>query len=236
MNQVLDEILRTHRVTDGVEVFPLRYAMTPPEGRVITAVFTTIKPDVSVEVGFAYGVSTLYACDALAENQKPAKHIVIDPYQTTDYRGIGFKNIIRAGYGDMVSLLEEKSEIALPKLYSQGTRVQAAIIDGWHTFDHALVDFFYVNKMLDVGGVVIFDDTDWPSLMPLIRHVATYPAYRQFMTDCSEDRVSARTKIRRAISKWTRLSIFGRSWDNPSCIAFQKIAADERNWDWHASF
>src|ERR1700733_1636049 len=160
MNKVLAEILRTNRVTDGAEEFSLHSAMSPEEGSLITAVVAATRPNVSVEVGFAYGISTLYVCDALAENRKPAKHFVIDPFQRTHWHGIGVHNIVRAGYGDVISLMEEKSEIALPKLLSEGTRVQAAIIDGMHTFDHALVDFFYINKMLDVGGIVIFDDAD----------------------------------------------------------------------------
>jgi predicted O-methyltransferase YrrM len=236
MNLVLEEILRTREVTDGVEVLPLHSGMEVAEGDVVKRVFSTAKPDISLEIGFAYGISALYVCDTLAENQKPAKHILIDPFQTTQWRGIGLKNIDRAGYSSMVCLVEEKSEIALPKLHSQGIRIQAAIIDGWHTFDHALVDFFYVNKMLDVGGIIIFDDANWPSLIPLMRHVSTYPAYRQFMVAQSDRPVSTRTKIRRAIGTLTRHPMFIRSWDHPTCVAFQKTRPDERNYDWCVDF
>ena len=36
--------------------------------------------------------------------------------------------------------------------------VQFVDIDGWHTFDYVLLDFFYIDKMLVTGGVVAFND------------------------------------------------------------------------------
>jgi hypothetical protein len=39
-----------------------------------------------------------------------------------------------------------------------------------HTFDYALVDFFYIDKMLNIGGVVIFDDLSYPSIRKLCRY------------------------------------------------------------------
>src|SRR5216684_3965481 len=151
--------------------------MSAAGGELIREVFQSIKPDVSVETGFAYGVATLFACSGLEQNQKPARHIVIDPLQSSMFDRIGLRNIERAGYGRFVEVREAPSEIALPRLFEAGTTIQAAIIDGFHTFDHALVDFFYINKMLEVGGVVIFDDVNMPAIARLISHVTTYPAY-----------------------------------------------------------
>ena len=31
-------------------------------------------------------------------------------------------------------------------------------IDGWHTFYYTLVDFFYSNLLLKIGGMIIIDD------------------------------------------------------------------------------
>lgn len=33
-------------------------------------------------------------------------------------------------------------------------------IDGAHRFPHPIIDWFYLNKMLNVGGITIIDDTD----------------------------------------------------------------------------
>lgn len=231
MNEVLKEILESKTVKDGDQVLPLHSAMTPKEGEIISRVFSEIKPQRSIEVGLAYGISTLYVCDALAGCNAKWDHIVIDPNQSSQWQNIGIQNIERAGFGDNVSLHEECSEIALPKLLSEGTRIQAAVIDGWHTFDHALVDFFYINKMLDVGGCVIFDDANWPSIDQLMRHVDTYPCYERF-----SETIPSIPGLRASRALGKLVPGTKRYLGTPSCIVYKKIAEDDRNWDWHINF
>jgi predicted O-methyltransferase YrrM len=235
MNAILSEILRSNQVLDAAgKPRPLTVNMNQAEGELIMRVFEAVKPDLSLEVGFAYGVSALFACSALDRNAKPARHIVIDPCQSTLFDGIGLLNLERAGYRRFVELIEEPSEIALPRLLQARTRVQAAIIDGWHTFDHALVDFFYVNKMLEPGGVVIFDDVNMPAIARLIGHVLTYPAYRVFDATPIARAPNPFVALRRRLNGgWPSPA---HSRDNPSCIALRKTADDTRDWDWHRDF
>jgi predicted O-methyltransferase YrrM len=235
MNPVLAEILRTDRVKDENGVgLPLRSHMNEAEGELIARVFEAVKPETSLEIGFAYGVSTLFACEALNHNQKPCRHIVIDPNQSSLFGGIGLINVERSGYRGLLDFVEEPSEIALPRLLQANTRIQAAIIDGFHTFDHALVDFFYVNKMLDVGGVVIFDDVNMPSIARLLSHVMTYPAYRLFDATAMPRAPNIFVALRRRLNGTGRSARHSR--DNPSCVAVQKAAPDKRDWDWHIHF
>src|SRR5665213_1240447 len=79
MNPILENILRSGRVTDerGAD-FPLLANMSEAEGGLIDQVIRLVKPDTSLEVGFAYGISTLFACGALDDNRKPCRHVVID--------------------------------------------------------------------------------------------------------------------------------------------------------------
>ncbi len=235
MNPVLEEILRTDRVRDHNEVQrPVIGPMSPEEGGLIMRVFEAVKPDTSVETGFAYGVSTLFVCAALERNAKPARHIVIDPLQNIDFERIGLLNIKRAGYEHFVELRETGSELALPQLYQENTRIQAAVIDGYHTFDHALIDFFYINKMLDSGGVVIIDDVNMPALARLVAHITTYPCYRVYGGTEMPRAPNPLVSLRR---RFNRKGLSARhSRDNPSCVALQKIAPDTRDWDWHADF
>ena len=251
MNTVLEKILQTNLVNDGNTQLPLHSNMSREEGVLIAQVFKTVKPDVSLEIGFAYGVSTLFVCDALAANGKAATHIVIDPAQHSHWSGIGLKNIARAGYEHFIDFHEERSEIALPSLMACGTRIQAAIIDGNHTFDHVLIDFFYINKMLTVGGIVILDDTNFSSISRVVEHILTYPAYELFATTTPPSETT-RTKMRRFLARW--IPKLRRDWDYlvngewdypfgypavwhyPACMAFRKVAEDDRRWDWHADF
>ena len=44
-------------------------------------------------------------------------------------------------------------------------------IDGKHTFDFALVDFFYADLLVRVGGYVAFDDLWMPSILRAVNFV-----------------------------------------------------------------
>jgi len=234
MNSVLKEILETKQVSDGRETLPLRSQMDQKQGALLANVFGQIQPTTSLEVGFAYGLSTLYICEALEKLNRPARHIVIDPFQTTQWRGIGLRNVTRAGYDKFVELHEQKSEIALPQLLAQGTVLDVALIDGWHTFDHALVDFFYINKMLHSGGVVVLDDATYPSVAKLVDHILTYGCYRIFAMPVPPTTLMdahAFLFVRR-LAYYARLK--RTKW--PRAIALQKIAPDERSHNWYKSF
>jgi predicted O-methyltransferase YrrM len=235
MNPVLAEILRSHQVQDSTGARrPLRFHMNAAEGELIDRVIRSVKPDTSLEIGFAYGISTLFACDALERNKKPCRHIVVDPLQTSRFGGIGLGNIERAGYRRFVDFIEAPSELALPRLLSENVRIQVGIIDGFHTFDHALVDFFYVSKMLDVGGVVVLDDVNMPSIARLLGHIMTYPAYRLFDATPIGRAPNFLVALRRRLNGTGYSARHSR--DNPSCVAVRKVSADDRGWDWHQDF
>lgn len=226
MNIVLKQILTTGRVSDGNETFPLTSFMDQKEGDLLARVAASVKPATSLEVGFAYGVSTLFICETLAKIGGAARHIVVDPFQFSEWRGIGVKNVRAAGYEKFLELREQRSEIALPRLLDENTVLDMAVIDGWHTFDHALVDFFYINKMLRVGGVVVLDDSSMSSVGKLVDHVLSYGCYRVFA-------IPSGPKL--WVRRLAHLAGFKRSkW--PSAIALEKTAPDTRRWDWHEPF
>jgi Methyltransferase domain len=66
----------------------------------------------TLEVGCAYGLSSLFICSALQERHG-ATHTIIDPYQNG--YGVGIRNLEDAGLR-FFNLIENKSEFALPKL------------------------------------------------------------------------------------------------------------------------
>lgn len=234
MNRVLREILEAKSVTHENETFPLVGHVDRKEGELLSRVFERVRPTTSLEVGFAYGISTLYICEALARVKQPARHIVLDPFQSSQWKGIGLSNVRRAGYERFVELREEKSEIALPQLLAEGTELDAAFIDGWHTFDHALVDFFYVNKMLRVGGIVVFDDATYPSVGKLVDHVLTYGCYRLFATpEPALPFLNARSyRLAKRLAYHAHLK--PSRW--PSAVALEKVGPDERDWKWYRAF
>lgn len=254
MNPVLERIVSTDSVTDGTNVLPLRHpnaptlpvAVDPREGRFLAHIVEEVKPKVSLEIGMAYGVSTLYMCEAFSQMPHKVRHIVMDPNQTDQWKGIGRRNVQEAGYGDLIEFHEQRSEVLLPKLLEAGTELDFAFVDGWHTFDHVMMEFFYLNKMMRVGGVMAFDDAERRGINRVIRQALSLPSYKVFEPERgrSED-VSLRGRIRRGLSKVPkahsviRRDILERDWDlgiNSTCVAIRKVAEDRRGSAWEGDF
>jgi predicted O-methyltransferase YrrM len=177
MTAVLETILATRTVPtpDGSSV-PLNYNIPREEGEALQRLIRTRRPRVTLEVGFAYGIATLYICEALAE-VGGERHIVIDPHQRDGWKDIGRYTVERAGFGHLLEFHGESSHQALPALERAGRRIDLALIDGWHTFDYAMVDFFYIDRLLNVGGVVILDDMSYPAIRKLARYIVTHRHY-----------------------------------------------------------
>jgi hypothetical protein len=83
----------------------------------------------------------------------------------------------QAGLDSLVQVCEAFSHQALPELERSGVRAQFAFIDGAHLFDYAITDFLCLDRMLEIGGLVAFDDSDWPAIRQAIRFVLANRAY-----------------------------------------------------------
>lgn len=193
------------------------------------------KPKVSLEVGLAFGISALFICEAMSAASENPKHIVIDPAQHAQayWHGVGLANLERAGYRGFVEFIEKPSQIALPELISAGRKIDFAFIDGEHLFDHALVDFFFVDQLLNVGGVVVLDDTGWPAIRKLARFVAANRSYR--VIDHVGSDTGPRIKLPRDASPQS-LQLDQRLGLQGECIALEKTADDTRDCKYFVEF
>lgn len=240
-NVVLREILETEVVRDssGSE-YKLGAHISPDVGEMLTSVIAAIRPKESVEVGMAYGVSSLFICEALRA-VGATRHHAIDPNQSSEWKNIGKLNLERAGFADLLDLREQFSHEALPDLLAENVRVDFAFIDGWHVFDQTIVDFFYLDKMLNVGGVIAFDDCVWPSVGTVLRFILTNRRYNVF-SQSKIRRESRKEKIAAAVHPLT--SKLGMAPPNKllgfstgaRCVAIQKIADDARSITDHVAF
>lgn len=251
--ELLDEIFKTKTVTDEKgNKYKLHSNIDEAEGEFIKKIIKENRFIKTIEIGCAYGISSLYICLALSHSKK-SHHTIIDPFQSTDWKNIGKFNLERAGI-NFFEIIEKPSEIVLPQLLSKGERYDFAFIDGWHTFDHTLVDFFYLNKLIKVGGVIVIDDVGFKSINKLMRYILNYPSYK--LIGNVEEKVSTRRKLFdflvkspfRIISKLfperIKYELFASKVVksdkilklNSSMIAIKKIREDERTWSWFKDF
>jgi len=131
----------------------------------------------SLEIGFAYGFSTLWILDAM-RGRPSARHVAIDPFELTTWGGVGLQQVKRLSVAAHFEWLEEYSMHVLPKLMRAGERFDFIFIDGNHRFDDALVDFYLCDRLLDPGGIVAFDDVGMPSIHSVINFVLTNRQYK----------------------------------------------------------
>jgi predicted O-methyltransferase YrrM len=116
-----------------------------------------VKARRTMEVGCAYGFSTLYFLSAL-RSQEGASHVAIDPHENVYWHGIAAQNARAVGMDSAFRLLEESSFTAIPRLVSEGDPFDVIFVDGNHRFDDVLVDFTLSAPICKPGGYIIFDD------------------------------------------------------------------------------
>jgi len=129
-----------------------------------------IREDASrtIEVGLALGISALFFADAVAP--RGGRHVAIDPFQQESWNGAGLRTLREAGVEDVVEVIEEESQLALPRLVSEARRFDFAFVDGDHRFEGVFLDLYYMTRLVRPGGLVVVDDM-W---LPAVRVAVAY--------------------------------------------------------------
>lgn len=260
-NVLIGEIYATRSVKDaaGRPTSDLMRSVIPyDEGLALYHWIRQQQVHTSLEIGMAYGLSTLFMCQAHADNNLQGQHIAMDPAQSKVFGNIGLLNIQRAGLEQWLEFYEAPSYAILPKLQEKGTQFDFIFIDGMHTFDYTLVDFFYSDLLLRTGGGLVLDDI-W---MPSIRKVLTYVVRnRQYCLepDLFYMRQPFYKRLWQALTQGKNRKhmwgMNGRQWrQNPLDLSIywtalyfslkgglkywglRKTGADNRGWDYHVAF
>jgi predicted O-methyltransferase YrrM len=122
----------------------------------------------TVEVGLALGMSALFLCEAVIG--RGGRHVAIDPYQRESWNGAGLRTLRDAGVEEVVEVVEEESQLALPRLVGEGRELDFAFVDGDHRFEGVFLDLYYLTRLVRPSGVVVVDDM-W---MPAVRLAVAY--------------------------------------------------------------
>jgi predicted O-methyltransferase YrrM len=176
------------------------------QGEKIAHLHRTTRPTLSIEIGLAYGFSTLYILDAMQE-EKYGHHVAIDPGADYYWHGIGLRAVEETGLSDRFHWIKAPSYEAIPQLLARGERAQFVYIDGAHLFDYALVDFFLSDKLLDVGGLIVFDDLWLPALKRVASFLSTNAAWYQSL-DVHFDNLAVFKKTAHDTRAWDHFADF----------------------------
>jgi predicted O-methyltransferase YrrM len=178
--------------------------ISPQQGIWIYDLCLSVKPRSTLEIGMAYGYSTLYFLAAATKNLS-GYHTSIDPWQRSYWHGIGLthanKHAPRWGTENAFHLIEDRSDRAATDLARANKNYDLIFIDGSHRFDDVLVDFYLYAQLCTIGGHIIFDDMWMSSVQTAVDFIRTNRS--DFM------------EIRSTVSNVT---------------IFQKIGKDQRKW------
>ena len=234
-NPVLRELLTTKITrTPSGESVPLDSFIDVSTAEALYRHVRARKPRLAVEVGMANGISTLAILTALEANGGDGRLISIDPNQSTQWRDCGRAAVQRAGLVARHRVIEQPDSLALPQLLAEHTRIDFGYIDGWHTFDYALVDFWYLDKMMPKDGVIAFNDCGWRAVEKAINFVLTHRRYREIDVGLpkSFERPAGVFDVLRKI-KHGRLADY---WRQVQDRYFVKTEEWEPRWDFYARF
>lgn len=201
-SEILDDlyggVIKQTSAGEDREITPIE-SITRPAAQFVYDTVRQVRPEKSIEVGMAWGFSSVAICSALRDVHGGV-NIAIDPFQLKWYQGVALATLEKYRLSSFVQHQEQRSDVFLPKFWSDNNRIQFAFIDGDHRIDAVFVDFYYVDKMLDAGGVVIFDDYQFSSVMNVVRYALKNFHYESL--PCEQVRFAVIRKVKEDDRGW----------------------------------
>jgi predicted O-methyltransferase YrrM len=238
------------QINDSGDVTDLHSHTSMQQGLFIQEMFNLINPLNTIEVGFAYGISAMFILEMHKKLNIPnSKHLVIEP---DDYWGeAAIYNIRKEKLEKYLTVFNEISDRVLPKLYLENRKFQFAYIDTTKRFDTVFQDFYFIDRMLEINGIIIFDDCGggWPGVQRVVRYVSTLDNY-VLIGKYGKIKMSRKKYVLHAILSsilklipykekiyptYNFISDFQLGL-NYYCLAFQKVSMDKRSWDYDKTF
>lgn len=142
----------------------------PEEGMWIYELCRKLKPRQTLEIGLADGFSTIFFMAAIKANGT-GRHVAIDPFEITDWHGVGLRKVQELGMIGSLRFIEEKDVFGLPGLAREGQQYEVIFIDGNHRFDDAILDFVLSDYVCAKDGYIIFDDFHLESIKKAVSFI-----------------------------------------------------------------
>lgn len=247
MNAIIDAIYRDQQILGpaGEVYHPFPVSIKRNEGEALYHLVRQVRPASTLEVGTAWGLSTLFFCQALADNRL-GHHTAIDPFQS-NFKHMGVTNIQRAGLDQYLTFHQESSHHVLPRLVAEKKTFQVIFIDGSHLFDAVFVDFFFADQLIPIGGYLVFDDLWMPAVRKVLAFILANRHYQiadeflgpkpAFLTRHLQNlKYQLRKHLRGKPNHGTPSEMRFHRGHNVNWCVLRKTAPDDRPWDHFAAF
>ena len=131
----------------------------------------------------------------------------------------------------------------LPSLIKNKVELDCAFVDGWHTFDYTLIDFFLIDKILRPGGMIAFHDMYGLAKQKVLRFILTHRDYEVAKEYRIKDK-SRITTLKFFIWRLKRSPILLFSWfhwtyqtkSNSGLIVLRKKSSFEPDFTFYKNF
>lgn len=182
--------------------------ISPSQGIWIYDLIVSVKPNATLEIGMAFGYSTLFFLAATARNEI-GHHTAIDPFQRSLWRGIGLAHAQSLApvknSNSAFRFIEGRSARVATDFARSKSTFEVIFIDGNHRFDDVLVDFTLYAPLCAIGGYIILDDMWMRSIQTVVNFVRA-----------------------------NRMDFVEVHTDELNICVFQKVGVDTREWsDFH---
>jgi predicted O-methyltransferase YrrM len=201
----------------------IRNGMSPIELRKLDALIEQESPERVLEIGMANGTSSVVIADALRRSCG-GRLTSIDPNQSMPkplgYESAGVRAVQRIT--TQHRLIEQYDYLALPQLLERGECFNCILIDGFHSFDLTLLDLYYADRLLKVGGLLICHDSSSRPVYKALCWLETNKPYNRLSPPLyTSDRSIAR-KIYNRLFRWTERRERRMHWQ--MLVAYRKQA------------
>lgn len=123
-----------------------------------------IAPKVTIEIGVFEGDSTFNIVNYLIQENPTYKHYAIDPFSQSENLKQEVVDKAKAQFKSnmvefpQVELIEKNSLDGLLELYNRNIKADFIYVDGSHFAKDVLSDAVLGFELLNIGGVMLFDD------------------------------------------------------------------------------
>jgi predicted O-methyltransferase YrrM len=149
------------------------WSLSPVEARFLFHLVRILQPEVIIEMGSCVGISGSYLSSALRLNGKGHLWTLEGSPEMAKLAKATFSKL---GLDDHVTLTIGAFRDTLASIVDQ-KKVGLTFIDGHHEGPATLRYFEVIKPHLLKGSVVVFDDIDWPSMVPAWQALQTDPFF-----------------------------------------------------------